>query len=253
MLRGLLVSLLFIGLAVYSLSSGTLALFTDSETSSGFFKAGTLDFRYRVSQDGGLHWGEWQNGSSATFNLPRLRRGQNGRVIYQIENLGTVSSLLNIRNVIVVDYENGCTNSEQRVDSTCGNPGVGQGELGATLLVTAMAGAINIYSGQLNGFSGDYNINLPIAGGGMLEMTIDWLLPSLPGGTQGDGEEDNDNHGNGIINDPNNSQGNGNDDGNGTGNCNGNGNFNHGCGSGRGDIIDGDSTSVSFRFDLTQA
>ncbi|MDO8636903.1 MAG: SipW-dependent-type signal peptide-containing protein [Dehalococcoidia bacterium] len=65
MLRGILISLLLIGLAVYSLDGGTMALFTDTETASGTFAVGTMDFRYRVSQDGGGTWGAWQNGTSA--------------------------------------------------------------------------------------------------------------------------------------------------------------------------------------------
>ncbi|MDO8636905.1 MAG: hypothetical protein Q7R34_11870 [Dehalococcoidia bacterium] len=225
MLRGLLVSLLFIGLAIYSLSNSTMAVFTDNETASGTFAVGTMDFRYRVSQDGGLHWGAWQNGSSASFNLPRLRRGQNGTVIYQIENLGTVDALLDLRNVVVVDYENGCKKREKKVDTTCDNPGAGQGELGATLLVTVMMGNTPVYNGPLNGFSGDYNINKPLPGNSTIEveMTIDWFLPSLLSGLGNVNDDDDDDDENDD------------DDGHAR------------------DIIEGDSTAVSFRFELIQA
>ncbi|MDP3065023.1 MAG: hypothetical protein Q8O40_17740 [Chloroflexota bacterium] len=188
-MKRLLMSLLVLGASVADLVSGSLADFQDTETSlDNTFTAGTLDFRYRICIDvvGDATCGPWQDGTRASFTLPELRLGAAGLVIYQIQNLGDLEGFFDLRNVTVRNLENGCLAGERAVDTTCGDPGPGEGELGAHLGVTVVAPwSGTIYTGPLDGFPGDYDINERLAPAGSpldtLDLMFDWYLPASAG------------------------------------------------------------------------
>lgn len=107
----------------------TQSLFRDTEKSSNSsFVVGTLD----LSIDG-------KNGAQAE-NITVTNLGssgvQSGGKTWIIKNVGTLPGklLLNVDNLL--NYENGCNDPEQVVDPTCGNPGVGEGELGGAIRAT---------------------------------------------------------------------------------------------------------------------
>jgi hypothetical protein len=135
---------------------------------------------------GGGHDDDDGLGMHASFTLPTIRRGAAGRVIYQIQNLGNLEGFFDLRNVAVTNLENGCTTRERAVDSTCGSPGPGQGELGAHLGVTVVVpGYGTVYTGSLNGLAGDHDINEWLAPSGSPQDTLDlqfnWHLPASTG------------------------------------------------------------------------
>ncbi|MDP3063965.1 MAG: SipW-dependent-type signal peptide-containing protein [Chloroflexota bacterium] len=214
-MKRLMMSLLVLGASVAALVSGSFAVFQDTETSlDNTFTAGTVDFRYRICIDvvRDTTCGPWQDGTHASFTLPKIRHGAAGRVIYQIQNLGDLEGFFDLRNVTVTNFENGCSARERAVDTTCGNPGsgedddegddegededddededhlgvTGEGELGAHLGVTVVAPRYGtIYTGPLNGLHGDYDINERLAPAGSpldtLDLMFNWHLPASAG------------------------------------------------------------------------
>jgi len=109
---------------------GTLAQFSDTETSeNNVANAGTLDLEVAGSSSilhisiGNLKPGDGMGGA------------EHGTISYQftVTNLGTLDGKLTMKVINVRNYENGRNEPELAVDSTGGNPGLGNGELGAYL------------------------------------------------------------------------------------------------------------------------
>lgn len=112
---------LFTIVVVSVLTGGaTLAYFNDMETSNeNTFTAGTLDLQL----DGGD-----ENIVKFTVENAFPAPAVSQKDMWRIKNAGTIDGYLNVKNIVVTGYENGCMSAEYD-DDTCANPGEGQGEL----------------------------------------------------------------------------------------------------------------------------
>ncbi len=118
-----------VGFAGYQAYNFTSALFTDTETNTAnIFTAGTLN----MSVDG--------NDGTAFDSFEISNIGADGTVSggkeWTITNTGSVPGNLTFKLNDLVNDENGCNEPEALVDSSCGNPGHGEGELGNAISVT---------------------------------------------------------------------------------------------------------------------
>ena len=105
----------------------TRAYFSDRKTSSGNkFTVGTLD----------LQVGDSQNKQVEPFTISDLGTSEiTGQKIWKLKNTGSLSGQFIADLSNISDNENGCNVPESEVDTTCDNPGVGQGELGKLISV----------------------------------------------------------------------------------------------------------------------
>ena len=125
-IKSLLVITITIGVAGFAL---TQSLFRDVERSDkSTFVVGTLD----LAVDG-------KNGTAAE-NITVTNLGasntQSGGKTWVIQNVGTLPGKLSLSVTNIVGHENGCTEPETLVDSTCDDPGPNQGELGSAIATT---------------------------------------------------------------------------------------------------------------------
>lgn len=99
----------------------TKAYFTDKKTSNGnTFTVGTLN----------LEVGDSQNNQVEPFVISNLGNGEiTGQKVWKLKNTGSLPGQLFININNILNSENGCNTPESEVDQTCGNPGVGEGEL----------------------------------------------------------------------------------------------------------------------------
>jgi len=157
----------------------TRALFSDVETSgSNVFTAGTLNMTV--------------GGSDGTafeqFDFTNL--GVDGQVsggkTWTIVNTGSVPGNLTFSMNTLVNNDNGCNEPEAIVDTTCANPGPGQGELGAatttTVLLNTGSGNTQVVSTNLATasqalYASQWNTNagtVTIPAGGSVDVTMNW-------------------------------------------------------------------------------
>ena len=120
--KKILISLLAIGVVAAVAIGATIAYFSDTETSIGnTFTAGVLD----LNVDGG-------NTNVVKFNVANMRPGNQPKGSYILANVGSINGYLDLENISLTDNENGCVEPEiEAGDTTCGNPGAGDGELGS--------------------------------------------------------------------------------------------------------------------------
>jgi len=116
---------MIIGVAVIGLAS-TQALFRDVEQSQrGVFVVGTLDMNV-----------EEPNGQVAesivVSNVGESSTLEGGKT-WVVRNVGSLPGRLNFSLDNIRNIENGCNEPEALVDATCGNSGVGEGELGQNI------------------------------------------------------------------------------------------------------------------------
>jgi len=130
------VGLLVVGVAVVIAISGTIAYFSDTEISNGnSFAAGTLDLKvtdnctYNGQPVQKCTWQETDLTNQLFFNYGDVKPGDQGENTISLhvhDNPAWVCAQISNFN----NYENGCNNPETKAsDTTCGNPGQGQGEL----------------------------------------------------------------------------------------------------------------------------
>lgn len=122
-------SLLVISVVCVTTFQATKAYFTDSAKSLGSnFTVGTLDLEV-----GGA------NGTNVEpFVINNIGADANttgGAKTWTVTNKGTLPGRLYFKLENIINKENGCNNPESKADTTCANPGDGEGELGN--LITA--------------------------------------------------------------------------------------------------------------------
>jgi len=168
----------------------TSAYFSDQVTSEGnTFAAGTLV----LNVDG-------QHSNVAKFNVANLRPGSQPKGSYTVSNVGTINGYLDIENISVTSQENACNAAETLAgDTTCGNPGVGEGELQDVLNITLFidrdgdgwsgAGDTEFYNGKVKDLPSSFSdLNEPIAAGSSTTITaiFDWWTTGSDNLAQGD-------------------------------------------------------------------
>lgn len=118
--------LLFLLVAASLLGGGyalTQALFSDTETSgTNTISAGTLNMTV-----GGADGTAFDNIAVSNVGVDGTVSGQKE---WTIVNSGTVPGTLKLKLNDIVNTENGCNEPEALADTTCANPGAGEGELG---------------------------------------------------------------------------------------------------------------------------
>ncbi|MCK4355403.1 SipW-dependent-type signal peptide-containing protein [Candidatus Parcubacteria bacterium] len=144
--KAILISLSIIAAVGVIAVGGTVAYFSDTETSTGnTFTAGeiNLEIDNQCSWNGGINNCPWEGvgGMKANWALTDLQDGVHKFFYFGDIKPGawgedTISlhlydnpawAWLKIGNV--VDNENGCNEPEGKVDTSCGDPGVNEGEL----------------------------------------------------------------------------------------------------------------------------
>ena len=129
--RKVLGGLASIGAASVAAGAGTMALFSDTEDSTGnTVSAGTLTLDPAGSSDG----------SSFSIAVSGLVPDKDGTEVgyLDLKNTGSVAGELSYELTDWTDYENGRNEAEEDAgDSTGGDPGAGQGELSQVLEIDA--------------------------------------------------------------------------------------------------------------------
>jgi predicted ribosomally synthesized peptide with SipW-like signal peptide len=112
-------------------AGGTQAVFVDTESVTGnTFAAGTIDLKVNGTDDPIAH-----------IDLSNMKPGdgvggtEHSTISYQytLSNTGSITGKPWIEVTNLVNKENDCNDPENEVDSTCNNPGIGEGDLGANL------------------------------------------------------------------------------------------------------------------------
>lgn len=139
-MKKILVSLSIIGVVAVIAVGATVAYFGDTETSTGnTMTAGTIDLRVDLQcqdQQGCDFTLRDLNGESFFGRVCDIKPGDSGEVTISWHVYDN-NAWARLRFADVVDYENKCTNPESKAgDTTCGDPGVGQGELSQYLAFT---------------------------------------------------------------------------------------------------------------------
>lgn len=110
---------------------GSQALFTDTETSTtAQFTVGTLDLD--VDNNNGQ---AFDNFEVSNIGVDETLEG--GRT-WTINNTGSLPGRLTFALDNLVNYENGCNEPEALVDTTCSDPGPGEGDMGPVVDVTVL-------------------------------------------------------------------------------------------------------------------
>ena len=159
-MKKILMSLMAIALVVGLVGAGTMAYFSDSETSTGnTFTAGTLD----------LNVGGENPNISPDFTLGTLAPGDSGTITYTLNNVGSIDGYLDLQGIGVVDTEG--TNPESETGDI-----TEPGELSGNIYVTVTLGTSGLYTGLLSGIASDYDANVALAASGTTTLTIAWVV-----------------------------------------------------------------------------
>ena len=122
--KKIIISLSVIGAIAAIAVGGTIAYFSDTETSTGnTFTAGTLDLKLNGADS-----------NVVMFTVSNLVPGQDGGAEVTLNNAGNINGYIDFDFSNLVDNDNGCSDPEDDIDTTCINP---NGELDSNLNITA--------------------------------------------------------------------------------------------------------------------
>jgi len=198
-MKKIILSVAIVSAAAAIVIGGSIAYFSDTETSVGnVFTAGTLDLRVDSDPDGSEF--DWDAGVPVMNDIPglqdainKLKPGDSGIVIVGIQNYSDIPGLANIGIKNVVDKENTRLEQEEGFDDTSA---ADSGELsGAVNLVISYGDKsvigdtgnwVEVWSGKLIDWK-DYtgsNKDAPVAMAGVVVDVYDddyWVLEfSIP-------------------------------------------------------------------------
>jgi hypothetical protein len=132
--------------AAISVSASTLAAFDDAETGATQSVAyGTLDLAL-----GGTAQSSPINISNGAPPQSGYSLGADGTRRLTLTNTGSLPGKATFTVRELTDKENGCNEPEQAVDSSCDNPGDGQGELDDNLIVVVYDSAFTNQLGSMS-------------------------------------------------------------------------------------------------------
>lgn len=158
-MRRLLFSMAMLGLTSALAIGATTAYFSDTESVKGnTFTAGTLD----LEVDDGV--------STAKFTVANMKPGSQSIGTWKLKNTGTINGFIDIKNIVLESRENNCTEVERSAgDTTCYNPGIGNGELEDVVSVTLFwdqncngrvgTKDVKFYDGKVSGLKSYYNLD----------------------------------------------------------------------------------------------
>lgn len=160
-----------IGAASAAAGAGTMAYFSDTESSTGnTVSAGTLDLK----ADGG-------DSAVTTVSVGNAAPGDSNSGSTTLKNSGSIAGSVDLVFGSASNSEGDNPESEGDTSSP--------GDLGAVLEVTVSVGGTQVRSGTFNSvFDGsEAESNVALAAGGSKDLTIDWSLPTSAGNDiQGD-------------------------------------------------------------------
>jgi len=171
--KGILMSILMIGVVAMAAGAGTLALFSDTETSTGnTFTAGTLDLKV----DGG-------DSNVVMFSVSDVKPGDSGSAEITLTNAGSLDGYLDITFSNVVDDDPSLTEPEDEVDD---DTGTGAGELADNLHILAYideddddeydSGDTLVYDGMAVNIAGEKLSDYSLASGASKVFRIEWSV-----------------------------------------------------------------------------
>lgn len=215
--KKILVSLSVIAAAAAIVIGGTTAYFSDTELSGGnTFTAGAVDLKIdsQCHYNGGncpdqnSNWQltDLQNGVHKFFNFDDIKPGAWGENTISLHVYNNPSWVW-MRLRATENTENACTEPESDVDTTCGNPGAGEGELAPAMsfLVWQDIDGDNVYeagekilhNGSLDGLCKVVPVNgndtcncdtiAPLTGEKTYYVGVQWCLGSFDSNYQCDG------------------------------------------------------------------
>ncbi len=178
--KKILVSLSMISAVAAIAIGGTVAYFSDIETSTGnTFTAGTLD----LNLDGG-------NVNVVKFTLANLKPGDLGNGTWAVANVGSLDGYLDLEAISVTEAIGATTDSELADEPT----GVDVAQLGTYLLIHLFvdtnnngvfdSGETDIYGTAtaplpIKDISGNYGLDLSLAAnGGTNYIRLNWNIPT---------------------------------------------------------------------------
>jgi predicted ribosomally synthesized peptide with SipW-like signal peptide len=170
--KRILVSIAIIALMGSVIGGGTIAYFSDVETSNGnTFTAGTLDLQI----DGG-------DANVVKFTVNNFRPGNQPKQSFVLDNVGSLNGYLDLEAIAVTDYENGRNDPE--IDA--GDTTDGVGELSSVVNLRLFVdyggdgwistGDNVFFNGLVNTLPSSFELNEPISAGGTLYIValFDW-------------------------------------------------------------------------------
>lgn len=175
--RRVLSGLVTVGGASAAAGAGTVAYFSDTESSSGnTVQAGTLDLKL-----GG------QDKTVTFLDVSGIMPGDQGAATLELDNSGSVQGTVSVTVDAIRDYENGYDGDESNgQDGT-----LNDGELDEHLEVEATIESDVVWSRQTvtSLTQGTYSPGTTIAGGNSKTFTLSWWLPDDTTMAQGDSVE----------------------------------------------------------------
>lgn len=185
-MKKILASVFTITLVITVVSGATIAYFFDTETSTGnTFTAGTLDLKL----DGG-------DENVVKFTVENMRPGNQPHRTYNLANVGSINGFLDIENIVVTPFENGCIEPEVEAgDVTCDeNQGELQDVLNLRLFVDYgkdgwfSTGDREFFNGKMSTLPTSFDLNEPLNAGADFNIValVDWHTTPNDNLAQGD-------------------------------------------------------------------
>ena len=184
-MKKILMSLMTIALVIGLVGAGTVAYFSDTETSTGnTFTAGKLNLKV----DG------LDGANVVKFTVANTYPGASGGGTWTLLNAGSLAGYVDLENISVANAENydANTNEAEAVDDLDTSNETGGGELGVNLDVvlfwddgtgggTAGNGIqdgteATIYSGDLDSIAGNYEANYLLNDGATTYISMTWSI-----------------------------------------------------------------------------
>jgi len=163
--KKILVSLLIVGLVGFALGWGTYSQFSDTETTTTVFTAGSLNLK--VGDDDPVKW---------KIELADLLPGCSGSQSVTINNTGTINGNLSISFSDLIDKENGLTEPELALGDT--EP---DGELAENLYLNITIDGTVVYQGYASGILSGGITNYPLNAGVSKTFKVEYSIDESVG------------------------------------------------------------------------
>lgn len=185
--RKALVSGVALVAAAALVGAGTYALYTSTVSTPGqSVEAGTLDLEFA---NNGLS----NSVVSFPYAVENAKPGESGSGKFvTVKNTGSLPAVVAVKIRKISDNDNGCNATELAADTTCGDPGAGDGELDANMDVTVngWTGAGTVLNGLAIGESAlvsdlggtEWDSTFLLAAGATSDQrSVSWSIPSATG------------------------------------------------------------------------
>ncbi|MFB6104377.1 MAG: hypothetical protein ABEJ57_04735 [Halobacteriaceae archaeon] len=174
--RGFLGAVATVGLLGIGVGAETAGRFSDSVADvDNVLNAGTVNLALNGAET-----------SVQILSASDIAPGASGTAAITVENTGVFNAYIDVQAATVGNAENACVGNEGSTDSTCGDPGVGTGELQQYLETEAyflngptLWNRTPLASEPTEGQVYDLDYQLPP--GGSDEFVLNWWLPDTAG------------------------------------------------------------------------